>query len=272
MALSRIRVSLLAALPAAVLLAAPAQADKIDDIIAAQKLRCGIQLDFPPAGYRDSNNQPAGFDVEYCKDLAKMMGVEAEIVETPSAERIPALVSDRIDLLVASTSPTMERAKTVAFTKPYNAFDVVVLTRSDTGIKSFEDLKGKTVATVTGTTFESMYIDYTKKWGSGDYISYASEAETYLALAQGKVDAVLPIDATAAALISSGQFKDLVVAGGAPFPRDYISLATKKGENDFLRWLNMAIWYQVKDGRFKELRDTFIGGDIPSLSLPNVDF
>ena len=57
---------------AAVLLtgATSAYADKLDDVIDAGVLRCGVVLDFPPIGYRDANNEPAGFDVEYCKDLS----------------------------------------------------------------------------------------------------------------------------------------------------------------------------------------------------------
>ncbi len=47
-----------------------AKADKLDDVINAGKLRCGVVLDFPPIGFRDADNNPAGFDVEYCKDMA----------------------------------------------------------------------------------------------------------------------------------------------------------------------------------------------------------
>ena len=55
--------------------ASNASADKLDKIISKGKIRCGVVLDFPPMGYRDARNKPAGFDVEYCKDLAKVLGV-----------------------------------------------------------------------------------------------------------------------------------------------------------------------------------------------------
>ena len=72
---------------------APAKADKLDDIIASGVLRCAVTLDFPPMGSRDASNNPIGFDVDTCNDLAKVLGVKAEIVETPFPDRIPALVS-----------------------------------------------------------------------------------------------------------------------------------------------------------------------------------
>ncbi|RUU15543.1 amino acid ABC transporter substrate-binding protein, partial [Mesorhizobium sp. M6A.T.Ca.TU.002.02.2.1] len=58
----------LAAALAAALFMIPggAHADKLDDVVDAGTLRCGVVLDFPPIGYRDANNQPAGFDVDYC--------------------------------------------------------------------------------------------------------------------------------------------------------------------------------------------------------------
>ena len=104
---------------AATAVALPAQADKLDDIIASGTLRCAVVLDFPPMGSRDAQNNPIGFDVDYCNDLAAALGVTAEVVETTFPERIPALMSGNVDVAVASTSDTLERARTVGFTIPY---------------------------------------------------------------------------------------------------------------------------------------------------------
>jgi len=68
---------------AVVAFAGSALADKLDDIIASGKLRCAVVLDFPPMGSRDSPSTPIGFDVDGCNNLAKVIGVKAEIVETP---------------------------------------------------------------------------------------------------------------------------------------------------------------------------------------------
>src|SRR3546814_5362932 len=130
---------------------ATAHADKLDDIIGTGKLRCAVTLDFPPMGFRDAGNKPAGFDVDYCHDLAKVLGVEAEVVETPFPDRIPALISGRADVIVASTSATLERAKTVGLTVPYFAFQMVVLPRDDTGINSYADFNGKPLGNTSVT-------------------------------------------------------------------------------------------------------------------------
>ena len=74
-------------------------ADTLDDIIDRGKLRCGVVLDFPPIGFRDSNNQPAGFDVEYCKDMAAALEVELELLELTWADRLPVIVTGRADVV-----------------------------------------------------------------------------------------------------------------------------------------------------------------------------
>ena len=62
---------------AATAIASAANADKLDDIITSGTLHCAVVLDFPPMGPRDADNNPIGFDVDYCNDLAKALGVTA---------------------------------------------------------------------------------------------------------------------------------------------------------------------------------------------------
>lgn len=198
-----------------------AQADKLDDIIDSGKLRCAVTLDFPPMGMRDDANNPVGFDVDYCNDLAKVLGVTAEIVETPFPDRIPALVSNRADIIVASTSDTLERAKTVAMTIPYFVFSVQVMTHEGTNINKFEDLKGHTLAATTGSYEANALSKTLKEWGTGTVQTYQSQNDTLLAVSQGHVDATIVTSAVGASAIKSGKYKGLKLAGNAPYTPDY---------------------------------------------------
>ncbi|WP_292199993.1 transporter substrate-binding domain-containing protein, partial [Mesorhizobium sp.] len=214
--------ALLATAIAAFTFAASAHADSaLDTIVKNKKLRCGIMLDSPPAGFRDQSNEPDGYDVTYCKDMAKALGAEPVIVETPSPDRIPALVSNRIDVLIASTTPTPARALTVAFTQPYTNNTTTVVTRKETGIGQYSDLKSKKLGGVVGTTPEQLFKEeLAKGWESSGatYTGYASDAEAYLALQQGKVDAILISAGVFHALSQSGQFPEFIAAGVAPWP------------------------------------------------------
>jgi polar amino acid transport system substrate-binding protein len=260
----------IAAAAAAVLVAGAAQADKLDDIIASGVLRCAVVLDFPPMGSRDASNNPVGFDVDYCNDLAAALGVTPEYVETPFPDRIPALVSGRADVGVASTSDTLERAKTIGFSIPYFAFTNVVLTREDAGIDAFDDMAGKTVGSVAGT-FEGIKLeDNVKAWGSGEFRPYQSQADVFLALAQGQIQATVVTSTVASAIVQSGQYPGLKIAGDAPYPVDYVSLIALRQEQGLLNYLNLFVNIQVRSGRYQELYDKWVGGTAPDLTISGV--
>ena len=112
--------------------------------------RCAAVLDFPPMGARDAQNKPVSFDVDYCNDFGKALGVKVEIVDTPFPDRIPAFASGRVDVAVAFTSDTLERAKTVGFSISYFAFKMVVLTKDGLGLDAYDKLKERKVGSVSG--------------------------------------------------------------------------------------------------------------------------
>ena len=145
--------------------ATTASADKLDDVIDEGVLRCGVVLDFPPIGYRDANNEPAGFDVEYCKDLAAALEVDHEIIAVTWAERLPLIVTNRGDVVFGGTSDTLSRAKTVGFSIPYAIYYAQGVVNSSSGIKTFEDMRGKRVAAAVGTVPEQEWLEIAKQWG-----------------------------------------------------------------------------------------------------------
>ena len=249
-----------------------AHADKLDDIISSGELRCSVTLDFPPIGFRDDNNEPAGFDVDYCKDLAKSLGVTAKIVETPWADRIPALISNRADVSIAAASDTLERAQTVGFSIPYMAYVYQTAIQKGSDIKTFDDLKGKKIGTVISTTNESLYLDHAKTWGdeAGDHISLQTESDMYLALQQGRVDAIISSNTTVATLVSGGKFPDIQRGPVAPFPIDVVGIMAPRQEYGLLRFLDLFVNRQVRSGRYQELYEKWVGGEAPSVAIPNV--
>lgn len=246
-------------------------ADKIDDIVSAGTLRCAVTLDFAPMGSRNANNQPVGFDVDYCDDLAKALGVKTEIVETPFPDRVPALMSDRADVVIASTSDTLERAKVVGFSIPYMVNRMIVLTRKNTGISSYEDLKKGWKFGNTASTYEEGKLKADiEKWGVGSYSSYQSQNDTILAVAQGHIDASILTESVAQLAINSGNYPDLVIAGVAPYIPDYYAIVTKRDELGFINYLNLFVHQQVRTGRYAELYKKWFNSEPVDLTIPLV--
>lgn len=252
--------------------AAPASADKLDDIIASGTLRCAVTLDFPPMGSRDDNNNPIGFDVDTCGDLAKALGVELEIVDTPFPDRIPALVSGRADVGIASTSDTLERAKTIGFTIPYFAFKMVVLTKEGNGIEGYADLKGRKTGSTAGTA-EAIALDKdVKAWAdpAGSIRTYQTQGDVFLALSQGQIEATVVTSTVAYAIAKSNKFEGFVVKGDAPYGIELSSLISLRQEQGLLNYLNLFVNRQVRDGRYQELYEKWVGGEAPDLTTKGV--
>ncbi len=263
------RVLGLSALAAVAFSASNAQADKLDDVVNEGELRCGVVLDFPPIGFRDADNEPAGFDVEYCKDLAKALDVDYEILPLTWAERLPVIVTNRADVVFGATSDSLERAKTVGFTIPYAIYYAQAVVGKDSGIETFEDMKGKRIAAAVGTVPEQEFLKYAEEWGTEDlYQGYQSENEVFLAVAQGKADAGITTN-TAVKPITE-QYDNIVAGPRMPWTTDYTSVVGPRKDIAWLNYLNLFITHQVRSGRYQELWGRFVGGEAPELRIPGV--
>lgn len=257
----------------AMAVSAGAQADQLDDVLKKGVVRCGIVLDFPPMGYRDADNNPDGMDVQMCKDLAEAMKIKHEVVGLTWAERIPALVSSKIDVAIASSSDTLERAQTVGFTIPYNVFRFVAVLAPGVKVESWDDLKDMKVGAAVGTTYESEFLAYKEKnWSGakGKYTSFQSENESFLAVKQGQVDAIIVTDTVAANNIKSAKFGEISLGPVAPFGADIVGMMTKRKEFGWLNYLNIFINRQVRSGRYQEIYSKYVGGEAPDLTSKGV--
>ena len=249
-------------------------ASTLDSVIQSKKLRCGVMLDSPPAGFRTPDNKPDGFDVAYCQDMAKVLGATAEIVETPSQDRIPALVSNRIDVLIASTTNTAQRGISVAFSQPYINYVTVVLSRKGSNIQNAAGMKGHPLGGVNGTSTEQYIKRNMDEWKDPKttYTGFASDTEAYLALQQSKVDAILVSASTANLLVKSGKFPTFVVAGNVDL-NDMDSIAVKRDDFQFLNFVKLFVWNQVASGRYKELYNKYVApGEPAPLNVKGVDY
>ncbi len=257
----------------AALISTGALADKLDDIIARGEVKCGIMLDVPPVGMRDNDNRPVGYDVDFCRDMAEALGVEAVIVETPAPDRIPAILSGRVDVGVASATNSLERAKSVAFSIPYQIWDVGVAVAADnSAITAYEDLKGKSIGTVRGTTGEVAFLKDLQKWGGGTtHIAYGSNAEQFLALSQGKVDAIVESTAIFGEYVKGkGKGKIKVCCSVTTAPSDWTGLMVSRKDQGLLNWVNLFVWHQWKNGRTDELYRRWFGYPAPGMAYSGI--
>ena len=260
------KISLAFATIATVGMVSSVSADKLDDVIKSGTLNCGVVLDFPPMGYFDKNNKPAGFDVDYCNDLAKVMGVKSNVMNLTWGDRIPSLISGKTDVVIGSTSDTLERAKSVGFTYPYFVFKFQVISKKSKQINSFDDLKNVKVGAALGTTYESEYLAYAKKkgWSTSNYTAFKSENDAYLGLYQGKIDALVSTNTNIATKLQAKEFKDFVAGPFVPNYDDVVGLIAKRSDLAWIQYLNLFLVHQIRDGGMNKAYNKHFGSDVPA--------
>lgn len=214
------------------------------------KIRIGIKFDQPGLGFKKSGTY-VGFDVDMDKYVAKKLGYsEDEIVwkEAPSKQREAMLQNGDVDMILATYSITDERKNAVSFAGPYFVAGQDLLVRKDDhSINGPEDLNGKRLCSVTGSTSAATVKE--KFASEVQLMEQPGYAECATALFSGIVDAVTTDDIILAGLASASRGKLRVV--GKPFTQEYYGVGIKKGDTALAKKINAAITEMIKDGSWE---------------------
>ena len=122
----------------------------LDNILKAKLIKIAIPTDFPPYGFVGTDLQPQGLDIDMANYIGAKMGVKVELVVVISANRIPYLQTKKADLVISTLGKNAEREKVIDFTVAYSPFFQAIYGPKSLSLKSFDDLKGKTVAVTRG--------------------------------------------------------------------------------------------------------------------------
>ncbi len=237
------------------------QADDLQDIISEGKLRAGVCLTSQPAGFRDGDNTPMGYDVDVATLLAEQLGVELEIIETTGQTRIPMLLSDRIDVIICNITATTERAKSLDFSFPYLRTGIRLLVQKDSDIDGFESLAGKKVVVGRGTTGEAMMRD---RAPDADLVYVENPGDGLLLMRQQKVDAY--IEDSLGVDWYAQTYPDLFRSLPETYSSDPITIGVRKNNPSFLRWLDLFASRYVSSGTYDEYYMKWWGQEAPKLN------
>src|SRR5262249_23103169 len=112
-----------------------------------------------PFSYLDDNQKPIGFAIDICLNIVdavkkelKLDKLKVEFNPVTSSTRIPLLANGTVDLECGSTTNNPERLKQVAFTNTHFLTATRFVSKKASNLNSIDDLKGKTVASSSGTT------------------------------------------------------------------------------------------------------------------------
>jgi ABC-type amino acid transport substrate-binding protein len=167
-------------------------ADLLEDIKKRGYIRVGA-FSIPPESWIDiGSGEWMGIDADFTKAVAKSIGVEVDPVIITHAALAPALQSGRVDTIVGLYR-TEERKKVMAYNEiPFwYGVDVLIARKDDSSIKSFPDMKGKSLGTVRGSAQELEATKLQEKFGVVDIRKYESADPMLLDLKAGRIDAAI---------------------------------------------------------------------------------
>lgn len=211
----------------------------LEDIKENGSIKIGVFSDKNPFGYVDADGEVQGYDVYFAKRIAKdLLGSEdaVEFVYVEAANRVEYLESGKVDIILANFTVTEERAEKVDFALPYMKVALGVVSPEDALITDVEQLNGKTLIVVKGTTAEKYFSE---NYPDVNLLKFDEYQEAYDALLDGRGDA-FSTDNTEV-LAWALQNKGFAVGVESVGSLDTIAPAVQKGNTELLNWINDEI-------------------------------
>jgi len=208
-----------------------------------------------PLNYKE-NEKLVGFDVEIGNEIAKRIGLEANPVTNPWETILQGLRGKKYDAIIGSMTATEERAKQVDFSDPYYISGATVFISSkNNDIKSFDDLKGKTIGVMQAST----YVEDAKKY-TDKIKEFPSEIYALQDLPPGRLDAVITDKIVGISAMKESGLE--IQTLGEEIKREEIAVAINKDNQVLLEAINKAIADMVADGTYKEISTKWFGKDL----------
>lgn len=260
------RRTLLSILPAALALAcavlpsAPAQADALADITARGTLRVAVPQDFPPFGSVGTDMAPVGYDIDVATAVAAKFGVKVELVPVTSANRIPYLQTNKVDLVVSSLGKNAEREKVIDFSVAYAPFFNGVFGPAAAKVTKVEDLAGKVVGVTRGAVED---LELTKIAPVDTTIKrYEDNNGTISSFLSGQVELIATGNVVAAAILARNppkkpELKFLI-------KNSPCVIGLNKNEPALLAKLDAVLAGLKADGALNAISKKWLGADLPA--------
>jgi glutamate transport system substrate-binding protein len=237
-------------------------ADKFDagtrmkELADAGKVTVGVKFDQPGIGFKGATDKmPKGFDPEMGKVLAASLGIKPEDIiwkETISDNREPFLQKGEVDLVIASYSITDERRKVVGQAGPYYVTGQQLLVKKGSDIKGVDDIKGKEVCSVTGSTsLDNVEAKGAKPRGFDTYSECRDQ------VVDGAVDSMTTDGAIL--LGYAAEDPDNLEVVGEPFSEERYGIGYSKKYPEMCQWITDTLKKAEEDGAWDKAFEATLG-------------
>lgn len=238
----------------------------VDAIKKRGEIKIAVFGDLSPYGYLDAQGKNQGYDVYLGNQIAKDLGVKVTYVIVNAEERVDALKSNKVDLVLANFTKTPEREKVIDFANPYMKVAIGVASLKDKAITDVAQLKGKKVIVNKGTTAEAYFI---KEQPDVTLEKYESKTQQFQALKDGRADAIADDNSYLYAWVKENPEFEVGIKELGDVST--INPGIKKGNQSLLDWVNKELETLGQNGFFAKDYDAtlkdFFGSDITAQDI-----
>jgi polar amino acid transport system substrate-binding protein len=236
---------------------------------AAEPLRVGMELSYPPFESIGPDGQPQGVSVEMARALATELGRPLEIENIPFTGLIPALKSGKIDLIISSMTATPERAKAVAFSAPYLTTGLGALVPASSKTTGLGDIDqpGNTVVVRQGTTGE---VFARKNLNNARLLTLEKESACVVEVVQGKAAAFIYDQMSV--FQNNKRNPETTRALLAPLQTESWAIALRPDDSALLADVNAFLAKYRAAGGFDKLSDRFLAEEKAAFAAQGIPF
>ena len=255
--------SVAAAIIAIGLACSTVSAQTIEAIQKRGKIVIGMDQTIPPYGLTDEKREAAGYDADVARAIAKGLGVQLELVQVAGPTRIPAFLTNQVEIVVATLGMSPERANQVWFSMPYGSVDVVFISKATNKIANAQESAGKRVGVVRGGIQDTSFTPIAPK--NTTVVRFDDDATVGQALLSGQVDAVVTASHWAGEFIKRNPTAKIEVkftVRQSPY-----GIGVRKGEIDILQWMNQFVAFMKITGELDQISRRWIGAPLAPLPV-----
>ena len=236
---------------------------------AAEPLRVGMDLSYPPFETIGPDGKPEGVSVEIAKALTGGLGRPLKIENMPFTGLIPALKTGKIDLIISSMTATPERAKAVAFSDPYLTTGLGALVPKNSNAQNLVDIDrpGNTVVVRQGTTGE---VFARKNLKNARLLTLDKESACVIEVAQGKAAAFIYDQMSV--FQNHKRNPETTRALLAPLQTESWAVALRQGDKELLAAVNSFLAKYRAEGGFNRLSERFLAEEKAAFAAQGIPF
>jgi len=245
--------------------------DTLAKIKSSGKVVIGTRDSSAPLAYTTGDGKYTGYHVEVCnrivdaiKNDLKLPNLTTEYTLVTSQNRIPLVTNGTVDLECGSTTNNKTRLQQVAFAPTTYVTNVRIAVKTSSGINSIADLKGKKVATTTGTTSVQLLRKHERANGVNfEEVFGKDHADSFLLLDSGRADAFVMDDNILAGNIVNAKNPAEFKIVGETLSEEPIAIMYRKDDPNFKKVVDNAVTSMMKSGEIEKLYNKWFMSPIP---------